>query len=177
MKPVKSASTPAFRAKRSKTSSAPSSAEHSVPRIGEKVGPEEVLNILRQGNAITIGTYGLGYRPVDLKVRASTKDDATSNFVLDSRKNSTIELCLRKSWGSTVSTLLHEAWELSALDMGVTYLPECFPGICPSQGRVFMFDHQKHAEIAARVGEFVAESMKEVEKYWQMATKADILGQ
>lgn len=113
-----------------------------------------------------IGTYQLGYRWVDLYYDPETTG---GNFTWVPKGKSHSEMVIGFNYGYSdkpYGTLFHEALEAAAADVNGRFNREGFDGDA-SDVVVFMFDHNQHSEISARVSYFIKQCHEDFFKAWK----------
>lgn len=106
-----------------------------------------------------LGTYPLGFAPVELFIRA---EPGGSGEVYRDGKLPTVCIGLdEEEWSSVVAVLLHEIFELVAMQQGTHHSPTL--DLSGDTGRFLMVqDHRQFSDSCARAGEFLAACLPEV---------------
>lgn len=118
-----------------------------------------------------IGDYEIGYEYVQLVLR----DGCGAEFYLlsDDVTIPTIVVGADDAdWKQIVARLLHESFELVSDRLGCRFYPS---GDLArnSAAYVFVLDHQRLADCCAKVAEFLAAALPDLQKAWKARRKAN----
>lgn len=114
---------------------------------------------------ILVGVYPLGLDFV--KLFAITESASGSvDFLPDSNGITEIKVGVSAPFEEAVSTLLHEAYEKTLIDLSTRYKPKpSFSG--ESSDYVFFATHNQLSEAHDRVGDFLVKALPDFKKVWE----------
>ncbi len=118
---------------------------------------------------IFIGEYQLGYRNIRLY-----GTDGTGGSVImtpKDKKSTQIRIGFNDDWPEVICTLLHEAYELSLVEMNVRY--DNSPSFSTESSRfLFLVSHNKLDEVHTRVAYFLVWSQEDLKNAYNKFQKA-----
>ena len=116
-----------------------------------------------------VGDYEIGYECVRLVLRDGTgaefyrlSDDVTLPTIVIGADQA--------AWRHVVARLLHESFELVYDRLGCRFYPSDDLAN-NSAAHVFMFDHQRFADCCAKVADFLAAALPDLQKAWKARQK------
>jgi len=120
-------------------------------------------------NKILVGTYQLGLR--NIKVFADPNTASGSVIMMPENKGvAEVNVGIAKSWAETVSTFLHEAFELSFIDLNGRYSQS--PGFCQEASDfIFLVTHNQFSDAGERVSELLVKALPALEKIYKKNQK------
>jgi hypothetical protein len=114
---------------------------------------------------ILIGTYPLGLDFVKL-FAVTESANGSIDFLPDGKGITEIKVGISAPFEEAVSTLLHEAYEKTLIDLSTRYKPKpSFSG--ESSDYVFFATHNQLSEAHDRVGDFLVKALPDFEKAWK----------
>jgi hypothetical protein len=110
------------------------------------------------GKQYEVGRWQLGTRYVRLYVETESQDGAVEIFPED-EGTAKIIVGVDQDWETVVATMLHEAYELTLIDLNTRY--KCKPSLSvESSDFLFVMTHNQLGEAHERVGAFVAKTIQ-----------------
>lgn len=116
-----------------------------------------------------LGTWDLGIHSVKLIVSPTGYDGHFKLFPKEKIPEISIGL-MQRHWPHTLEVLLHEALELSFVQIGRRYNPAPDYGNS-SASFIFVANHEEFTEAVSRAGQFVAQTSPALEKAWKSNAK------
>jgi hypothetical protein len=120
---------------------------------------------------VFVGQYDLGTRRINLFIN---RTDGNGCFTLRPKGGvSEIEVGIdqRNGWPAAMSVLLHEAFELSYVDVGARFNPS--PDYAEDHAAyLFSMDHTKFGEATARVAWFLTDAIPDFASAWRKHRKS-----
>jgi len=118
-----------------------------------------------------VGDYEIGYECVRLVLRDGSgaefyrlSDDVTMPTIVVGGDEA--------DWKHMVSRLLHESFELVSDRLGCRFYPSSDLSQ-NSAAYIFLLDHQRFADCCAKVAEFLAAALPDLEAAWKTRRKRD----
>jgi hypothetical protein len=126
----------------------------------------------RKKSKVLVGTFQLGLRYINLFIDFSTENASVS--FLPIRKGvpdlPVMVVGADTDWGEVLSTLLHEAYELTFVDLSLRYKKR--PSWTEESSEFYFWMHHNDlAEAHERIGPFLAKVVPEVKKIYDARNK------